>query len=110
MRDNRGFRPAELAALKERGLYDYLERWSRFVERGVPKVKKNRQVVPKLTHFLPLVNASISGFLRFGEGSFDGKTNSEMLEELILECDGELLEFIEEAKSMNSELVRASRT
>ncbi len=107
---NDGLRPAELRSLKGRGLFEYFNRWNTFVKKGVPKIKRNRNIIDKLSHYLPVINASISGYLRFGKGIFDGHKNSEFLVELKESSEGELLEFLAELERFNNELVNASKT
>jgi hypothetical protein len=101
---NDGLRPVELNALKEKGLFELFNRWNSFVKKGVPKIKRNRNIIDKLNHYLPVINASISGYLRFGKGSFDGYKNSELLAELKKSCEGELHEFLAELERFNNEL------
>ena len=107
---NNGLRPAELSTLKERGLFEYFNRWNSFVKKGVPKIKRNRNIIDKLNHYLPVINASISGYLRFGKGIFDGNKNSEFLAELKVSSEGALLEFLAELERFNNELINATKT
>ena len=106
---NDGLRPAELSSLKERGLFEYFNSWNTFVKKGVPKIKRNRNIIDKLNHYLPVINASISGYLRFGKGTFDGHKNSEFLVELKEFSEGDLLEFLVDLERFNNELVNASK-
>ncbi|WP_152614523.1 hypothetical protein [Pseudoalteromonas luteoviolacea] len=106
---NNGLRPTELDALKEKGLFEYFNRWNIFVKNGVPKIKRNLSVIDKLNHYLPVINASISGYLRFGKGSFDGHKNSELLVELKVSSEGELLEFLSEVERFNNELMNVTK-
>jgi len=110
MKLNDGLRPAELSSLKGRGLYEYFNRWNAFVKKGVPKIKRNRKVVDKLNHYLPLINASISGYLRFGNGSFEGKQNSNYITELKVQSDSEMLLFLTEVERFNAELMSVTKT
>jgi hypothetical protein len=107
---NDGLRPAELNSIKERGLFDYFNRWNAFEKKGVPRIKKNRKMIDKLNHYLPIINASISGYLRFGKGNFEGHKNSEFLVELKVSSEGELLEFLTELERFNSELENSTKT
>jgi len=109
MRLNDGLRPAELSTLKARGLFEYFNSWNSFVKKGVPKINRNRNIIDKLNHYLPVINASISGYLRFGKGIFDGHKNSEFLVELKASSEGELLEFLVEIEKFNNELVEISK-
>lgn len=107
---NDGLRPAELSSLKERGLFEYFNRWNTFVKKSVPSVKRNRGIIDKLNHYLPIINASISGYLRFGEGCFEGEKNSIYLTELKACSEGELFVFLTEVEKFNSELANATKT
>ncbi len=107
---NNGLKPNELNSIKERGLLDFFNKWNSFVKKGVPKIKKNRQILAKLNHYLPLINASISGHLRLGKGRFDGEQNSKFLLELKAGSEGELLMFLTEVEQFNSELINATET
>jgi len=105
-----GLRPAELSSLKGRGLLEFFNRWNLFVKKGVPKVKRNRKNLDKLNHYLPVINASVSGYLRFGKGCFNGEQNLKFIAELKEGSEGELLVFLTEAESLNSELINATKT
>ncbi len=107
---NDGLRPTELNSLKDRGLLEFFDRWNAFVKKGVPKVKRNRKNLDKLSHYLPVINASVSGYLRFGKGHFNGEQNLNFLAELKEGSEGELLVFLTEAESLNSELINATKT
>ena len=107
---NDGLRPAELSFLKERGLFEYFIKWNAFVKKGVPRIKSNRGIIDKLNHYLLIINASISGYLRFGKGSFGGEKNANYLEELKSRSEGELLVFLAEVEKFNSELANATKT
>ena len=109
-RENGGLRPVELASVKARGLYGYFQRWNAFVLEGVPKIKSHRRIVDELNHFLPLISASVSGYLRFGQGAYDGTDCEKFLNRLKSQCDGELLEFLAELDRFNNELVNATKT
>lgn len=107
---NDGLRPAELKSLRGRGLLEFFNRWNSFVKKGVPKVKRNRKNLDKLNHYLPVINASVSGYLRFGKGCFNGEQNLKFLAELKEESEGELLVFLTETESLNGELINATKT
>lgn len=107
---NNGLRPNELNSIKERGLLEFFNRWNSFVKKGVPKIKENRKILAKLSHYLPLINASISGYLRLGKGRFDGEQNSKFLLELKASSEGELFTFLTEVERFNSELINVTET
>ncbi|OUR86901.1 hypothetical protein A9Q81_27625 [Gammaproteobacteria bacterium 42_54_T18] len=72
--------------------------------------KKDGETIIKLSHYLPVIQASISGFLRFGEGSFDGQKNIEWLNQLMSCSEGSLNLYIQELEAFNQELVDATKT
>lgn len=107
---NDGLRPAEFNSLKRRGLLEFFYRWNSFVKKGVPKVKRNCKNLDKLNHYLPVINTSVSGYLRLGKGCFNGEQNIKFLAELKEGSEGELLVFLTQVESFNNELINATKT
>lgn len=81
-----------------------------FCEEGGASVKGNGRIIDKLSHWLPVINASISGYLRCGKGKFDGQKNSDYLVKLKAASEGDILLFLTEIERFNSELVKATKT
>lgn len=109
MKENDGYRPAELNSLRERCLYSYFERWNQFKEKSLPSVESN-DTINKLCHYIPVIHASVSGFLRVGEGRFDGSANIELLIELKCISDGKLKEYVSELEAFYQELIDVTKT
>ncbi len=103
MKRNYGYRPSELASLRARGLEHYFERWRRFENKRIP-FSWFHAPDPKTTHYVPLIQASISGYLRFGEGNFDAGPNIKFLVELKLSSKGKLNAYILELEELVQDL------
>ncbi|HEY6020947.1 MAG TPA: hypothetical protein VIY48_13910 [Candidatus Paceibacterota bacterium] len=104
MKRNHGYRPSELASLRARELESYFDRWQRFQNKRVPSSWFHAPD-PKVTHYVPLIQAAISGYLRFGEGSFDAGANMRFLDELKATRGAKLKAYVLELEAFVQELM-----